>query len=401
MKQIRANHPILVTLIVGIFLFQASCSSRSNGDAKPAVLNNDGKVVAQQSVITSQEDADSCDSDGGEVVNFGIVGGRTISQKSPLARGVVKLYTEYYDNSTNAFISAFACTGALIDANIIITAAHCFEAPKVEGKSPGSLSQKVYVMYGSNPFCKVDKGDFSRVFLVDDIRVHESYGKKDGMGDIALLRTQKPMVGGHTYYKLDAQTHDFKVDEKLVAIGYGKTKGYFIKEDKEAPLKMALLGSNKVQAFERKFTDKIFTTISAEVKRQLYDNFDAKLKKENQPLDRPTVEVMVDEYLKNTFIKNLFFSYTDSRENLLFDQSNHEGICAGDSGGPGLRQHADTLRIVGVAKSVAAESAQNDSCSFSAIYTNVSFHKAWIIKNFNELANKDSTVRGRGELVFE
>lgn len=401
MKHSRANHSILGVLTVAIFLTQTSCKTRSENEKKPIHSNSNTKTIAGEVVGNSME-ADSCDDDGGEVDNFGIIGGKTISQRSPLARGVVKLYAEYYDTSANKVVSGSSCTGALIDANIILTAGHCVQIPEeVASKHKGPLRQRVFALYGSNPFCKVDKGDYSRAFLVDGIKIHENFGSKDGNGDIALLRTEKPMSGEHTYYKLDAQTHDFNADEKLVGVGYGKNKGYFVQDDKESPLKIALLNSNKSEVFEKKFIDKVFNAIPAEAKKQFYDSFEAELQKQNQPQERSVVEVMVDEYLKKTFIKGTYFNYTDTSENLLFDQSNNESICAGDSGGPGLRSHADTLRIVGVAKSVSADSDQNEPCSFSAIYTNVSFHKAWIIKNFNELANKDSVIRGKGELVFE
>lgn len=384
-----------------LVLNQISCTNRSESGSKAisARVGGTGPIIGDTNILGGS--SDTCDNEGGDVDNFGIIGGRTISQKSPLARGVVKLYVEYFDSATKKVVGGSNCTGALIDANIILTAAHCVQAPAELSTFRGSLRQRVYALYGSNPICKVEKGDLSRLFLVDSIKMHENFGKADGNGDIALLRIEKPMTGEHTFYKLDAQTHDFKADDNLIAIGYGKTQGYNVKEDMSAPLKFARLGSNKKESFEKEFIIRVFNSIPTDNKKAFYDNFEAELQKQNQQADRATIEATVDEYLKKTFIKEAFFNYTDFNENLLFDQSNNEGVCAGDSGGPGLRVAADALRIVGVAKSVSAYNDHDDSCSFSTLYTNVSFHKAWIIKNYNELANKDSVVRRKGELLFE
>lgn len=390
MKRTIKWNSIFGILLFILFINQTSCSSHSEGDSKTI-----SATIHEGVNINS-----TCNDDGGEVDNFGIIGGKTISQKSPLARGVVKLYSQFYDSS-DKFVSGGACTGALIDSNIILTAAHCIQAPEdVVRKGGGSLRQKVYVLYGSNPFCRVDQGDYSRLYLVDSMKVHEDFGKGGGNGDIALLRIEKPMAGERTYYKLEAKTHDFKADENLIAVGYGKNKGYSVKEESDSPLKLAMLGSNKKESFANEFIRRLFNFIPADKKKKLYDDFESELKKNNQQAERASIEVVADDYIKKSF-KELYLNYSDSNENLLFDQSNNEGVCAGDSGGPGLRSVNGSLRIVGVAKSVSAYNSHDDSCSFSTIYTNVSFHKAWIIKNFNALSNQNTLVRRQGELLFE
>ncbi len=343
----------LVHMILGFFVLTSMIACTNDSDSK--VTSNGHQ---KQPMFCPIND------DGGEVTDFGIIGGKTLAQSSNLAKGVVKLYIYFFDKSNDELLSGSSCTGSLIDSNIILTAAHCVTPRKdiIEDSKSSQVYLKAAAVYGSTTLCRLSNKDLSKAMAVDAVKVHEKYGSKEG-GDIALLRLSEPMPGEHVFYQLDEETHDFPQDEKLIVVGYGNSKGYEAEEKEEVPLKLGFIRSNKSKQFRDDYLSLVLSLLSSSNKESIFD-------------------------------------YSSKVETLIFDQSYNEGVCAGDSGGPGLRFFRNTLKIVGVAQSVRRRSYSDDPCKFGSQFTNVSFYIDWIIKNFNELSNSESRVRTRGESLF-
>ncbi len=370
-------------------------------------------VSAFQIGCTSSNDSPKSDTtkvvrcDGkGDVDSFGIVGGRTLSNTSKLGKGVVYIITSYYEHTTNKLLAEASCTGALIDSNMVLTAAHCFGTPEIEDINPSDIGFKVTVYTGFRPFCQMSQKD--KGISADEVKVNEAFLEKERTGDIALVRLSEVVPGEHTFYPLDSNTHNFAEREKLVAVGYGKTQGFDGTESDDRPLKIGFLAPNNDSSFQSEIlnyyaglADKVYNKF---VNEAVADERKKALRKgesfgyyEEQEFKRK-LRKEIEDYIKAMTPK---FDYSNSVENLVFDQSKGDGVCAGDSGGPGLRMEGDSLRIIGVAQAVFSYKSWVDQCKFGSIYTNVAFHKNWIIKTFNTLSTYKTAVHKRGEDLFQ
>jgi secreted trypsin-like serine protease len=342
--------------------------------------------------------------DGGEdVSSFGIIGGKTLSAQSRLAKGVVFLVTSYYHKVTKEVLGAGACTGALIDSNIILTAAHCFGKFEAEGVDSADVDFFVTAFSGYRPVCEVRQKDY-RGLKADKVLVHSDYSEEARTGDIALVRLQDSMPGSHTYYQLDAETHDFSLDEKMVAVGYGKSVSLKAREESDRPLKFGFLSSNKSSNFQSiivSYFSRLEEALWSAKSEEIIETARKKALEKNEPFDEAAFKVALRNQLK-AMIQAMkpVFDYSTANENLVFDQSRGESVCSGDSGGPGLRRAGDTLKIVGVAQAVFSSVDGIDQCQFGSFYTNVSYHKDWIISSFNALKNSDNQVHNDGAELF-
>lgn len=80
-------------------------------------------------------------------------------------------------------------------------------------------------------------------------------------------------------------------------------------------------------------------------------------------------------------------SYDPLSPTFTIDQSDGNGVCEGDSGGPGFVLKDGEFAVLGVATSVYSFVKENDkyACEHFGIYTNVFYHANWILKGVEQL----------------
>ncbi len=281
--------------------------------------------------------------ENGQVKEVGIFGGETLSSDSLLSKGMVLIY-----QSMGSAGGAF-CTGSLIDSNIVLTAAHCVPPA---GANPETVS----VYWSVDPICSVvQNGDQSLTRVADKIEVHKSYdlyqkGESDEHGDVAMIRLNEPAPVDAVPAKLLGKSVKLNSKSKILVAGFGKTTDYRDEDSEKKLMRFAL-----VKPYQGAESD---TTV-AQSSRSTYD-----LKKEN----------------------------------LYFDQTQGQGACAGDSGGPSMIKGQDEAwSVIGVASFVTPLKTsdfedKNTTCHQGVAYSSVVYYKSWIKKTYESIKNEKSLL---------
>ncbi len=266
----------------------------------------------------------------------GIIGGTLVSEKAPLASGIVGIF----DSEDNAI-----CTGSLIAENFVLTAAHCVT----------SKPSKLRVIFGTDidVIMGTREPDVLQEYVrrVVDVRVHTSYNPKENeqkqsdFGDIAVIKFQGALPQG---YKPATLLQDDSVLKRGVAVtlaGYGVSDVYTEPVDaKKVP--------NLDEALE-------YGEVMCD------DDLKHCLK----------VEMSGDGVLRETKAPISSLQRTEVR----LDESKGHGTCSGDSGGPAYIEKDGQYYLFGVT------SRGSQLCDGVGVYTNAVFYKPWIIESMEKM----------------
>ena len=236
---------------------------------------------------------------------------------------LVSIWTVNADSGLRDFQT---CTGALIDATHVLTAAHCVVNQK----------QSLSIVWGAP-----NLNSRGYTLAVADWVVHPRYSAATMQNDIAIIRL---------YYAVD-KTVDAKVYSAIPA-----TTRYLTipKTDKN------LLGSMRLYGFGDQ-QDKRSLNASASVRQ---DNYSSTAKK-------------IFKYFNDATMIGGGFYY--KKEQL------YAGACYGDSGGPLVSTVGKVNNIVGI---VSYGSASGCNVKTPTVYTRVSYYAGWIITASKEMETR-------------
>lgn len=259
-----------------------------------------------------------------------IIGGVEVAENSAVSYGIVGIF----DSQENAI-----CTGSLIGANYVVTAAHCI----------GSNPSKMKIIFGINLNKIIDSKNQLLVNYytrrVTDAKVYPTYvpeeqqTKETDWGDIAVIKFEGDLPKG--YHPVQLLT-----DESLLKRG--------------ALVTVAGFGVSDVET----------TSIDAKKVKHLQDAIDSGeiVCTDDKYTDCFTVQMSGDGLLRQAHAPVSSVQETEFH----LDESKGQGTCSGDSGGPAYITVDGQLQLVG------ATSRGSALCNDDGVYTNVVHYKQWI-----------------------
>lgn len=309
----------------------------------------------------------------------GIMGGTDVSEKNPLASGIVGIF----DKDMNAI-----CTGSIISEEYILTAAHCAVT------EPQNLNLKFGV--DIDELLGAREQDILEMYTrpVVAIQVHEKYDAEDeetefNIHDIAILKFKGGLPPGYKPVPL------LKNDEFLSRGMPVKIAGYGVNhvESDEVNPKIVEKYKNKLESGAIRCEDELVTCLEELVTADLQPKKDnSKKNKKNQPPPKEVGQIVCDEDLSmclevnmsgDGILREAMVTISSLQETEFRTQEkNGRGTCAGDSGGPVYIEQAGTWYLLGVT------SRGDFLCNDSGVYTNVATFGPWIQDAVKALSQK-------------
>lgn len=271
----------------------------------------------------------------GELRTVGIFGGKTVASDSVVGKGTVFILRKAYVYGEEKMTM---CTGSLIDKNIVLTAGHC--VPENENAS------ELRVAFSVDPICQLQKSaDANSLRRVERVRQHSDYSSKEGQSyaDLAMLRFSGVAPENREPFRLIKEPVGLNANSYIYVAGYGNTIDAYVDDPSRPTLKLA-----QVKVIPSSLTSERHTSST----------------------DEPI---------------------------LYFDQSQGQGACKGDSGGPTLLKTGSGAYIIGVnsqAVPLTAGHYQYDyevTCRAALASVSVYSQRKWIQTTYKSLINFNST----------
>ncbi len=257
---------------------------------------------------------------GSEVDQSSIIGGTDATITYAKQNGIVGIYDQ-----ANGGI----CTGSLIAANLVLTAAHCVDV---------EFPDKTIIFFGSSLSeisKQVQAGDKTNIRFSVKVKRHELFGsnKSDstkGANDIGLIMFEGTIPAGFKTANLANSTlaRTLRAGAEVTLSGYGLNKF-----------------------------------------------------KKNPVTGRPIISEGSGVLRLVNKIKIL--SVLPSLEEITLDQSQGKGACHGDSGGPAYLADKRLKKNI----LVGITSRGTGDCNLIAVYTSVIGYEKWISENAKQLVN--------------
>lgn len=282
--------------------------------------------------------------------SFGIVGGVDLEQTSWVAKNAVFLY-----------FKGTACTGTLIDRNIVLTAAHCVDKVKT--------ASDLKFIFTHTPEKDSESGTLQpAIRLASEVAIHPDWKREDTKhdSDLAMVRIQTVAPSDWKTMALSRDYVDPLECTQILAAGFGKTTDYDQEDNSPIQLRAAILNP-----------------LSEETRKKTVDRMrDLVTKSENNKKTPEQIEATLADMFRMGVDSDYFY----------VDQSRNRGVCAGDSGGPAYMKRTTDGRVIlaGVAASVMNVVEPTRKCRSIGAYTSVYFYKNWISYAFQNLRNQDS-----------
>lgn len=265
----------------------------------------------------------------------GIVGGQRA--QSDLAKHLVLLLMKTDDGTK-------ACTGTLLSQDVVLTAAHCVD------RVLDDPSARMKIIFSADPQCATSRGQTSILRHVESVRVNQGWFQSNHQaGDLALVKMTQAAPQEYSPLPLAKGFGELSENRAVTIVGYGITTVDYHAKDK-APIALRM------------------TTVYP---------INVSLK---QTLVQSAHEEDSNSALQVQDLRN-----SDDQENLIFDQSQGRGICAGDSGGPALLGSGEQAQIIGVASFVENPLNHKAECGFVGVHTNTVLYNSWLNKTLRSL----------------
>jgi secreted trypsin-like serine protease len=267
-----------------------------------------------------------------KIKNSSIMNGTVVKEGAPIAASIVGVFNTYYNS---------ICTGTLVSANVVLTAAHC--VPEKASHVKIVFSNDVDYMLSSR------EQDILQEFVLSatDFKTSTTWDPNNetiehNTGDIALIKFRGVIPNGYKPAKMVADDSSLKIGDIISLAGYGV-------DDVDA--------SKEINP--KKYKDLEEAISYGEVICE--DDMNGK------HLKCFKVERTGDGTLRQTEAPIKFILETEFHLN-----ETQTGTCNGDSGGPAFIKKDGEFFLLGVT------SRGSELCDEVGVYTNAVYYKKWI-----------------------